>query len=186
MVDSQSDVETPGRVDQVAMPPAARTLSTLSRIDYEDAFLVEIGPVQERTAEQWAGVILEDAPVVIRGTLLSGWSALGLKLDPTRSDGFVLGWAVRSSTPDYALLGAGSRLGLRGELLVKRQQQRLLFATFVQQEHQIARAMWAAVEPVHLRVVRRVLEQASCREQRRREEAKLEGAMRSWQPARAR
>ena len=37
-------VETPGRVRQVAVPPAARTLSTLAHIDYEDAFLVETGP----------------------------------------------------------------------------------------------------------------------------------------------
>ena len=34
-------METPGRVHQVAVPPAARTLSTLPHIDYEDAFLVE-------------------------------------------------------------------------------------------------------------------------------------------------
>jgi hypothetical protein len=113
---------------------------------------------------------MEDAPAVTRGALLSGWSALGLKVDPTRSDGYVLGWEVRRSTPDYVLLGAGSRLGLRGELLFKSQQQRLLFATFVQQEHRIARAMWAAVEPVHVQVVRHILEQASCREQRRREQ----------------
>src|SRR4030095_3201144 len=40
---------TPGRVRQVAVPPAARTLSTLSYVDYEDAFLVETGPAQHRT-----------------------------------------------------------------------------------------------------------------------------------------
>jgi hypothetical protein len=39
-------------VRRVAMPPAARTLSTLSQIDYEDAFLVDIGPSQDRTGEQ--------------------------------------------------------------------------------------------------------------------------------------
>jgi hypothetical protein len=39
----------PGTVRQVALPPAARALSTLSHIDYEDAFLVEIGPAQDRT-----------------------------------------------------------------------------------------------------------------------------------------
>jgi hypothetical protein len=31
------------------MPPAARKLSTLSRVDYEDAFLVETGPAQDPT-----------------------------------------------------------------------------------------------------------------------------------------
>jgi hypothetical protein len=76
----------------------------------------------------------------------------------------VLGWEVRRSTPDVVLLGARSRLGLPAELLFERQQQRLLFATFVQHENCIARAMWAAVEPVHRPIVRDVLEQASCRE----------------------
>lgn len=159
----------PGTVRQVEVPSTARALCTLSHVDYEDAFLVEIGPVQDRTAEQWARAILEDAPAIMRSALLRGWSALGLRLGPTRSDGFVLGWEVRRSTPDFALLGASSRLGLPAELLFKRQQQRLLFATFVQQENRIARAIWAGVEPVHRPIVRDVLEQASCRERRRRQ-----------------
>jgi hypothetical protein len=94
-------------VRQVAVPPAARALCTLARIDYEDAFLVQMGPVEDRTAEQWARAILEGAPAMMRRTLLLGWSALGLQLGPTASDGFVLGWAVRRSTPDFVLLASG-------------------------------------------------------------------------------
>jgi hypothetical protein len=159
---------TPGRVRQVAVPPAARTLSTLSHVDYDEAFLVETGPAQDQTGEQWARAILEDAPIIMRSALSWGWFALGLQLGSTRSDRFVLGWKVRRSTPDSALLGASSRLGLSAELLFKRRQQTLLFATFVQQENHIARAVWAGVAPVHRQVVRYVLEQASGREQRRR------------------
>jgi hypothetical protein len=158
----------PGRVRQVALPPSARALSTLSHVDYEDAFLVETGPAQDRTGEQWARAILEDAPSVMRAALLWGWSALGLQLGSTRTDRFVLGWEVRRSTPDFALLGAGSRLGLPAELLLERQQKRILFATLVQQENHIARAVWAGVAPGHRQVVRYVLEQASDRERRRR------------------
>jgi hypothetical protein len=43
--------EALGRVRQVTLPPAARALSTLSRVDYEDAFLLETGPAQDRTGE---------------------------------------------------------------------------------------------------------------------------------------
>jgi hypothetical protein len=150
----------PGRVRQVALPRSARALSSLSHVDYEDGFLVDTGPAQDRTAEQWARAILEDAPSVMRGALLWGWFALGLQLGSTRSDRFVLGWEVRRSTPDFALLGAGSRLGLPAELLIKRQRQRLLFATLVQQEGHIARLVWAGVAPGHRQVVRYVLEQA--------------------------
>jgi hypothetical protein len=156
----------PGRVRQVAVPPAARRLSTLFHVDYEDAFLVETGPAQCRTAEQWARAILEDAPRLMRSAFPWAWGALGLQHGSTRSDRLVLGWEVRRSTTDIALLGAGSRLGLPAELLFKRQQHTLLVATFVQQENPIARAVWAGVAPVHRQVVRYALEQASYSEER--------------------
>ncbi len=101
----------PGAVRQVTLPPAARALSTLSHVDYEDAFLVETGPAQDRTGEQWAR--------------------------------------------------ASGRLGLSGELLFERQQHTLLFATFVQLDNPIARALWAGIAPRHRQVVRDLLEQAS-------------------------
>ena len=47
----------PARACQIAVPPAARALSTLRRIDYEDAFFVAAGPGQERSGEQWARAI---------------------------------------------------------------------------------------------------------------------------------
>jgi hypothetical protein len=144
-------------VRQIAVPPAARRRSTLSKIDYEDAFLVETGPAQGRTAEQWARAILEDAPIVTRSALLSGWCALGLRLGSPRSDRFVLGWEIRRSTPNLVLLGAGSRIGMPAELLLERRRRTLLFATFVQHDNPAARAVWAGVEPIHRPVVRSVL-----------------------------
>jgi hypothetical protein len=136
-------VEAEARVRQAAVPPAARTLGTLPHIDDEDAFLVEVGPAQDRTGDRW------------------GWLALGLRLGSAGSDRLVLGWEVRRSTPNVALLAASSRLGLPAELLFKRQQQALLVATFAQQENHIARAVWAAVASGHRRVVRYLLERAS-------------------------
>ncbi|MCW3066086.1 MAG: hypothetical protein JWN32_3258 [Solirubrobacterales bacterium] len=158
MVDSKA---TPRGVRQVALPPAARTLSTLSHIDYEDAFLVETGSSQSRTGEEWARAILEDAPTVIRRQLRWGWFALGLKLGSTGSGRFVLGWEVLRTTPDFALLAASSRLGMPAELLFERGQDTLLVATFVEQQNPIARAMWAAVAPRHRRVVPYLLERGA-------------------------
>jgi hypothetical protein len=151
------------RVRQVAVPPAARALGTLSHIDYADAFLAEILPAPDRTPEQWARAILEDAPISVRTRLLAGWSAIGLKLDVGRSGRSVLGWEVRRSTPEFVLLGADSRIGMPGELLFGLQQHVLLFATFVEFTNPLARAVWAVVEPVHIPVVRSVLERASTR-----------------------
>jgi hypothetical protein len=58
-----------GSVRQITLPSAARTLSTLSHVGYEDAFLVETGPAQDRAGEQWARAILEGAPTSTRNTL---------------------------------------------------------------------------------------------------------------------
>jgi hypothetical protein len=151
----------PGRVRQVTLPSAARALSALSQVDYEDAFLVETGPARDRTGEQWARAILEGAPESTREALSRGWTALGLRLGPARSDRHVLGWEVRRSTQDTALLGASGRLGLSGELLFERRQQTLLFATFVQLDNPAARALWAGIEAQHRQVVRDLLEQAN-------------------------
>ena len=151
-------------VRKVAMPPAARALSTLSRVDYEDAFVVDTGSARDRTAEGWARAVLEDAPTLLRGMLPWAWLALGLQQGSPRSDRAVLGWQVRRSTADIALLGAGSRVGLPAELLFMREQHTLLFATFVQQENPIVRALWTGVTPVHRQVAAYLLDQARGKE----------------------
>jgi hypothetical protein len=151
-------------VRQVDVPAAARTRSTLPRIDYEDAFLVETGPVGGRTGEQWARAMLEDAPASMKRQLRWGWFAIGLKLGGPAPDQSVLGWELRSSTPEFALLGAPSRLGLTGQLLFEPGRDGLIFATFVQLANPIARAAWAAIESRHRRVVPHLLTQARLRQ----------------------
>src|ERR1700689_136085 len=155
--------QPPERVREVALPPAARALSTFGRIDYHDAFLVQTGRDHDRTAGQWARVMLEDAPESTQHTLRRGWSTLGLQLGPARSDHCVLGWQIRRATPDVALLGVSGRRGLSGELLFERQPGPLLFATFVHLEKRRARTRWACIAARHRRVVRNLLEQASVR-----------------------
>lgn len=86
---------------------------------------------------------------------------LGLKLGSPWSSRRVLGWEMRRSTPDFVLLAVGSRTGMAGELLFMREPRGLLFATFVQQQNRIARAVWARTAPKHQRVVRSLLAQAA-------------------------
>jgi hypothetical protein len=69
------------RVLAIDLPSDLRVLGELGRIDDSDAFLVDVGAVDERTAEGWARVVLEDAPAAVRSMLLSGWTALGLHVD---------------------------------------------------------------------------------------------------------
>ena len=152
---------------QVAVPPAARELGTLARIDYEDAFVVPIGPTPGRTGEDLARSLLEDAPAATRWALRGSWRALGLRSAPAASGRPVLGWEVWRATPDAVLLGAGSLVGLPAEVLVLRDGEQLLVATFVRFTNPLARALWASVAPGHRRAVRMLLEEAASRERRR-------------------
>ena len=147
----------PRRARQVAVPAVARARCTLRRVDYEDAFAVELGSAHVRTAEQWARAFLEDAPLAMRDGLRRGWLALGLKLDVAPRERSVLGWEVRCSTRDSVLLGADSRIGMPAELLVTRQKRAVRIATFLEHRNAAARALWATVEPAHRRIVPRVL-----------------------------
>ncbi len=152
------------RVHQVQPGIATRAVSTLDRVDYEDAFIVDVARPAGRDAEQWMRVILEDAPMSTRLRLQSAWSAIGLKLNLSSSVGrSVLGWEIRSSEPDYVVLGVESRIGMPGELLLRRLEHELLFATLVRFDNPIARALWATIETAHVRTVRSILELASRR-----------------------
>jgi Protein of unknown function (DUF2867) len=148
-------------VSQISLPQDARSLCTLSRIDYEDAFAVTVDV--QRTAEQWVRAVLQDAPPGVRRRLWLGWTALGLKLGPPWSSSRVLGWKADHSDSDFVLLAADSWLGLRGQLLFRREPHGLLFATLLQHTNLVARTLWAAITPRHQRVVRSLLTHAANR-----------------------
>jgi hypothetical protein len=160
---SVEDMDNREHIRQIPAPGTARALCGLSRIDYADAFLVENGAAQELTGQQWAKVVLADAPIAVKAKLLAGWAAIGLMPAVRGSRGSLLGWEVHSLAADFVLYGRTSLIGMPGELLFKREGSGLLFATFVQQDNRIARAVWAATESRHLVVVRSLLEQADRR-----------------------
>ena len=148
---------------QVALPAEARALSTLDRLDYSDAFIVDAGG-GELTAEEWTRAVFTDAPLVVRARLVSGWIALGLKLGAPWSARRVLGWRVQQRSPNVVVLAADSLLGLRAELVFRTDPRGLLFATVVQQNNPTARAVWARVTSTHQHVVRSLLSHAARRE----------------------
>jgi hypothetical protein len=152
-------------VRQVPPPPSALARSTLPRIDYSDAFLFDAGASRDASAEDLIRDVLEGAGPAVRAQLRSGWTAIGLKVGIASAHS-VLGWPVLRSLPDYVLLGADSRIGMPGQLLLKKDDNvpgTLLFATFVAQRNLAARALWAVVEPAHVRVVSDILDDASRR-----------------------
>jgi hypothetical protein len=146
-------------VRQIDPAQDVRALSTLSRVDYADTFVVADAADRDCTAERWARAVLEEAPVETRAKLLSGWTALGLK---RASGDAILGWQVRERSRQMVLLGRESRIGMPAELLFAIRQEGLLFATFVHHRTPATRVTWAAMQAVHVRTVRALLERA-CR-----------------------
>ncbi len=154
-------------VHEVALPPAARELCTLDRVDYHDSFVAETGPVRDLTGEEWARTMLEGAPPATRHALYAGWLSLGLKLGPSRPEDHVLGWELRRSDPGLALLGRDSRVGMPAELLFRVQADGLFFATFIRHDNPAMRLTWAGIAAPHRRVVHRLLTQAVARAEER-------------------
>ncbi len=147
-------------VRQVDVPDDVRALSTLPRIDYADAFLVDTSAAPDWTAERWARAMLEQAPAAMRAKLLSGWTALGLK---GAAAGSILEWDVRINSAETVRLGRDSRVGMPAELIFTLRPEGLLFATFVHHRTPATRPTWAAIEPAHVRIVLTLLEAAGRR-----------------------
>lgn len=145
-------------VSRIEPPQGVRELSSLPRVDYADAFLVQTGLHQEWTAERWARATLEESPAKIRVKLTSGWAALGLTA--AVSGPSILGWEVRRSSAEVVLLGRTSKIGMPGELLFARRPEGLLFATFVHHRTAVTRWLWATVTPAHVRTVSILLKRA--------------------------
>jgi hypothetical protein len=152
-----------GEVREVALPPEALALSTLSRLDYTDSFRIELPRTGKLSGEEWARAILEDAPPATRTMLRRGWFALGVRLGSPDDERLVLGWPVRRSSSEFALLGTSSRIGMEAEVLLKRERDALLVATLMQLKNPIARAVWMWFSPQHRRVVRHLLREAGRR-----------------------
>jgi hypothetical protein len=144
-------------VEQIPIPPELHAQAALARIDYSDAFVAPTAQVGERSAEGWARATLEGASPQMRASLRRGWRLLGLRLGSADDPRRVLGWPIRRSAPDLAVLAAGSPLGMRAELLFERTPQALRFATVIQLRNPLARAVWAAIADQHQRVVRHLL-----------------------------
>ncbi|GAA2786581.1 hypothetical protein [Saccharopolyspora taberi] len=153
-----------GTAREIAVPQDMRTLSALSRIDYENAIRVEFDGAGDRTAQQWFRAILEGAPAELREALVSGWSSvLGLRLGPLDSDRHVLGWPIRHSTPDEVVLSTSSDDGLHGELVVQRTPDAVLTGSFIRLDTAAVRRKWNEVLYQHTPAMCQLLDGAVSR-----------------------
>ena len=150
-------------VREVAFPPSFRALTTLPRVDYTDAFILTTPAGADRMGVEWARALVEDAPAETRRMLRRGWCALGVRLGSPDDERRVLGWEVRRTSPDHAVLAADSRLGMEAELVFERRPGALLFATIIKLNSPLARIVWTLFSPQHRKVVRHLLAESGRR-----------------------
>ena len=151
-------------VREVAFPPSFRALTTLPRVDYTDAFVLWTAAGPERTGVEWARAVLEEAPAETRRMLRRGWFALGVRLGSPDDGRRVLGWEVRRSSADHAVLAVDSRLGMEAEVVFERRPGALVFATVMKLNNPLSRFVWTAFSPQHRRVVRHLLVESGRRD----------------------
>lgn len=140
----------------------ARERSRFPVTDYADNFETEAEvSTAPRSAEQWARVMFEGAPVGLRTLLVRTWPLLGVRLGPLYSAGYVLGWRILKSTPDFVVLQARSGAGITVRLVVQTDGRSVLAGTFVRCQGLLARALWFAIAPIHRLVLSRLLGEAT-------------------------
>ncbi len=130
--------------------------------DYTDSFGASAAS-DDRTPEQWARAVFEDAPRLVRWFLLTGFRyGLGLRLAPRRSPEHVLGWAIIGRERDSLTLESRSWF-LTSRLVFRTEVSRVTQSTFVRYDKRIAAVIWPPVSILHRQIVPRLLRHAAAR-----------------------
>lgn len=146
------------RAVAVSVPAHVRGLTGLDRVDYQDAFTVRT-PVQ-KTAQEWATLILESAPPAVRGVVRWAHRILGLRLAAAGSPGHAWGWEISPAGPEAVLLSVEGRI-ITPRIVISTAPGHFVGSTLVRYDHASARAVWAVISPMHRAVARYLLGHAA-------------------------
>jgi hypothetical protein len=131
------------------------------RCDYDDSFEASVAAANERTPEQWARAVFEDAPRSVRWFLLVGFRyGLNLRLARRTSPKHVLGWAIVDREPDSLTIESRSWY-LTSRLLFKTELARVTLSTHVRYDKPIAKILWPPVSILHRQILPRLLRHAA-------------------------
>jgi hypothetical protein len=153
--------EAPVRVLEGPDVPDVAVLVGLDRIDYREAFAFDARVV--RDPEAWLRSIMEGASPGKRAAMLRVWRWLGVGLARLDSDGQILGWRIRQSTPDVVVLAAESVSGITARIVLTATSRRVVQTMVVRYDRWFARPLWTLLAPKHRRFVRGLLADASVR-----------------------
>ncbi|MFF5217888.1 hypothetical protein [Micromonospora sp. NPDC000442] len=140
------------------LPASVRTLSSLSRIDYADHFVLPTNAAA--TVEQWARVMFGDTPDAIELFLWRG--LMGLRLSRTPSADTVAGWRIGEQGDGWIRLEAASWF-LAANLVVQASGDSVALGTFLRYDRWLAHLVWPPLSVLHRRLVPGVLRKAASR-----------------------
>jgi hypothetical protein len=140
---------TSGRAHRVAVPPPGGIDLDFGRTDYEVAFRLPLPGADANGAGWWARAAFGGMPAAPRAVLLLGWRfGLRLRLGPSRSPDYVLGWRLAERRPHVAALTAPSPL-IDAVNIVLVDPSGVTWVTLLRYRKAVGRFMWAAAAPVH-------------------------------------
>jgi Protein of unknown function (DUF2867) len=136
--------------------------------DYASSFAADCPQADGNTPEQWARSTLEGAPGFLRWFVLIGWKVvLRLRLQPRSAAGNIMGWRIRTTTPDAITLEVSSSL-VAARKVLKVEQDRVTFTTYVWFERAQGRLLWSVIAPIHHRIEPLLLTLAASRTNKQR------------------
>jgi hypothetical protein len=141
------------RVVQVPVPSRARELARLERVDYADAFAVDVAV--RHTPEEWIRISTEASPAPFRAVRLAH-HALGLPLAPPDSPDHLIDWNILCSDTEEAVLGNDGVFGTP-RIVGLTPPGQVVVATLIQLNGLRGGALWAAGAPVHRAVAGYIL-----------------------------
>jgi hypothetical protein len=141
------------RVARVAVPSRARELAALDRVDYADAFAVDV--TSRRTPTQWIEAAAAVSPRLFR-TVRLAHRVLGLHLAPADSPGHPIGWDLLRDEDDASVLGNSGLLGTT-RIVGLTPPGQMMIVTLIQFNGIVGRTIWAGTAPVHRAVARQAL-----------------------------
>ena len=150
----------PETVRQIAVPPDARALSTLARVDYADAFMLECHPPHRRSPEQWArGISKTLRPACAAGCSRAGRRSGSSSAPPGPTGSSSAGRSSAARTTSCCSAPARAS-GCPPSCCSSASPAGCCSPPSCSRTIPSVRALWAGTESVHVSVVRQLLEDA--------------------------
>jgi hypothetical protein len=149
----------PSPVRKVAFHPEWLISGSLDRVDFEDAFAIDVDPALPADPNWWVKLILENPPKSVAAMMAARNLAMrpfGLKSGDLTEDGESDVFTPIASREHELLMGTDDKhLNFRGNVVVEPSEERLTltFGTVVKFNNAFGRLYFLPVRPMHAHVV---------------------------------